>query len=407
MTQDPRLLSIADYQYDLPPEKIAETPLPVRHESKLLCYQNGIIGDYQYLELASLLPSNSFLVFNETKVIPARLLFEKDTGGTIEIFCLQPGSAQRDMCEALQLTTQATLQCLVGGASKWKPGVPLIKEVGELRLQASVRQKEHDHFLIDLSWTPQELTLSSVFELAGATPLPPYIKRPLSKNDSAAYQTVYAKKEGSVAAPTAGLHFTEELLSRLQDNKIESDFLTLHVGAGTFKPVKAAIMQDHAMHAEWIDVKLSFLKNWQRQLDHPLVAVGTTSLRTLESLYWLGLKLMKEDHAAPPPLSQWEWYTLQKETVPLKKVLSTLIAWMEDKKLDQFVTQTSLLITPGYPFQVVNALLTNFHQPRSTLLLLIAALVKEDWRKIYQHALDSQYRFLSFGDGSLLWRNDQ
>jgi len=407
MKQDPRLLSIDDYTYELPAEKIAVAPLSVRHESKLLFYKNGVISDHHYLDLAALLPTNSFLVFNETKVIPARLLFEKNTGGTIEIFCLQPGPAYKEMSEALQATSTVTLHCLVGGAAKWKPGVSLIKQIGAVQLQAAIQKKENDHFLIDLSWSPFTLTLAQVLELAGSTPLPPYIKRPAQKIDRTAYQTVYAKQEGSVAAPTAGLHFTDELLGLLRDKKIDFDFLTLHVGAGTFKPVKAATMQEHDMHAEWIDVKLSFLKNWRAQLDKPLVAVGTTSLRTLESLYWLGLKILREDHPQPPLLSQWDWYSLQHYTAPLEKVIDTLIEWMERKKIEHFVTQTSLLVAPGYPFQVVNALLTNFHQPRSTLLLLIAALVNEDWRKIYRHALDHSYRFLSYGDGSLLWRNDQ
>ena len=406
MNKDPRLLSIDDFDYALPSDRIASAPLAIRHESKLLCYQNGAISDYRYLSLSELLPAESFVVFNETKVIPARLVFEKSTGGQIEIFCLQPDAAYKEMSVALQATQRVVLQCLVGGASKWKPGIALTKQVGPLQLQARVMQKEKDYFLIEFSWTPEEITLASVLELAGATPLPPYIKRPADALDRTSYQTVYARNEGSVAAPTAGLHFTEELLQRMRANAIRYDFLTLHVGAGTFKPVKAATMLEHDMHAEWIDVTLSFLETWQAQLGRPLVAVGTTSLRTLESLYWLGLKLMKEEEQLQPPtLSQWECYALQEEIAPLPCVLEALIRWMKRRKLEHFVTQTSLLVAPGYPCQVVDGLLTNFHQPRSTLLLLIAALVGEDWRKIYQYALDNEYRFLSYGDGSLLWRN--
>ena len=407
MIQNPRLLSIEAFDYMLPADRIASTPLAIRHESKLLCYKSGVISDHRYIELPELLPSNSFVVFNETKVIPARLLFEKNTGGTIEIFSLQPDPTYGDMNAALQVRSKVLMQCLVGGASKWQPGIALVKQKGALQLQAMIVRKEKDHFLIELSWTPEELTLADVLDLAGATPLPPYIKRPVEKRDRELYQTVYAKEDGSVAAPTAGLHFTEELLNRIQAREINYDFLTLHVGAGTFKPVKAATMQEHDMHAEWIDVKLSFLKNWQAKLNQPLIAVGTTSLRTLESLYWLGLKLMREQPEQIPFLSQWESYQLQQHTAPLKEVLAALIDWMEQRGLEDFVTQTSLLVAPGYRYQVVNGLLTNFHQPRSTLLLLVAALVGEDWQRIYTHALDHQYRFLSFGDGSLLWRNDQ
>lgn len=407
MKKDPRLLSIDDFDYTLPAERIAAAPLAIRHESKLLCYHSGAISDHRYLSLSELLPAESFVVFNETKVIPARLVFEKSTGGQIEIFCLQPDAAYGEMSVALQAHEKVVLQCLVGGASKWKPGIVLTKEVDSLQLQARIQQKEKDHFLIELSWTPKELTLASVLELAGATPLPPYIKRPADTLDRSAYQTVYARNNGSVAAPTAGLHFTDELLQRMRANSIHYDFLTLHVGAGTFKPVKAATMQEHDMHAEWIDVTLSFLERWQAQLGKPLIAVGTTSLRTLESLYWLGIKLMKEEHTHPPTLSQWECYALQQEIAPLSEVIETLIAWMKRDKYENFVTQTSLLVAPGYTCRVVDGLLTNFHQPRSTLLLLIAALVGDDWRKIYRHALDNEYRFLSYGDGSLLWRNHQ
>ncbi|MFM7645905.1 MAG: S-adenosylmethionine:tRNA ribosyltransferase-isomerase [Sphingomonadales bacterium] len=407
MKQDPRLLSIEEFDYELPSERIALAPWPVRHESKLLCYKKGVISDHHYINLDALLPSKSFVVFNQTKVIPARVLFEKSTGGVIEIFCLQPDVAYGEMNNALQETSKVILQCFVGGASKWKPGVALLKRVGSLQLQALVLQKNKDHFLIEFSWTPQELTLAAVLDVAGATPLPPYIKRPVEKKDRESYQTVYAKKEGSVAAPTAGLHFTQELFDRMQARQIDYDFLTLHVGAGTFKPVNATTMQEHDMHSEWIDVTISFLKNWQAKIDQPLIAVGTTSLRTLESLYWLGIKLMDKEYQHPPTLSQWECYSLQQKVAPLNKVLDVLIEWMEQRGLQHFVTQTSLLVAPGYRCQVINGLLTNFHQPRSTLLLLIAALVGEDWRKIYTHALDHHYRFLSFGDGSLLWRNDQ
>jgi S-adenosylmethionine:tRNA ribosyltransferase-isomerase len=237
-------------------------------------------------------------------------------------------------------------------------------------------------------------------------PLPPYLKRKLVKEDQERYQTVYAKKEGSVAAPTAGLHFTPGLLRKLQERNITIDYLTLHVGAGTFKPVKAARMEDHAMHAEWIEIELEFLQRWYQRIDQPLIAVGTTSLRTLESIYWIGLKILLQQPSTIPSLSQWECYELEPQAVPLNEVLKGLIQWMQKKNERILFTQTSLLIGPGYAIKTVKGLLTNFHQPRSTLLLLVAAFVGEDWTNIYQHAIKEQYRMLSYGDGSLLWRKE-
>jgi S-adenosylmethionine:tRNA ribosyltransferase-isomerase len=243
--------------------------------------------------------------------------------------------------------------------------------------------------------------------LFGQMPLPPYLKRKLVKEDQERYQTVFAKKEGSVAAPTAGLHFTPGLLNKLQTRNITVDYLTLHVGAGTFKPVKADRMEDHTMHAEWIEIELEFLQRWYQRVDQPLIAVGTTSLRTLESIYWIGLKIFLQQPSTISPLSQWECYELEKQAVPLKEVLKGLIEWMQKKNERILFTQTSLLIGPGYAFKTVKGLLTNFHQPRSTLLLLVAAFVGNDWTHIYQHAIKEQYRMLSYGDGSLLWRKEK
>lgn len=406
MKNDPRLLSANDFDYSLPEQLIAQFPLEERDHSRLLHYENGSIHDNKYSELDGLLPKESWLVFNHTKVVPARILFEKNTGGLIEIFCLSPEPSLGDMSVVLQKNFSVQMQCLVGGASKWKSGTFLERTQEGTTLRASIVRKEPEHFLIEFTWTPKDQSFAGILELFGQMPLPPYLKRKLASEDQERYQTVYAKKEGSVAAPTAGLHFTPTLLDKLQQKNIIVDYLTLHVGAGTFKPVKAAKMEDHAMHAEWIEVELAFLQRWCQRVDLPLVAVGTTSLRTLESIYWIGLKIILENPPTIPTLSQWECYELATKALPLDKVLKALIEWMQNKKEYLLLTQTALLIGPGYPFKTTQGLLTNFHQPRSTLLLLVAAFVGEDWKNIYAHAIEKQYRMLSYGDGSLLWKKE-
>lgn len=406
MKKDPRFLSANDFDYPLPAHLIAQFPLEKRDQSRLLLYEHGSIQDKKFNELDQLLPKESWLVFNQTKVVPARILFEKNTGGLIEIFCLSPASSLGDMSMVMRKTSAVQMQCLVGGASKWKSGSVLERTQEGITLRASIVHKEPEHFLIEFTWTPEEQSFAGILELFGQMPLPPYLKRKLGSEDQERYQTVYAKKEGSVAAPTAGLHFTPALLEKLHQKDIIADYLTLHVGAGTFKPVKAATMNDHAMHAEWIEVELAFLKRWYLRVDQPLVAVGTTSLRTLESIYWIGLKIMLENPPVIPFLSQWECYELASQAIPLKEVLKGLIEWMQKKEEQLLLTQTALLIGPGYSFKTTQGLLTNFHQPRSTLLLLVAAFVGDDWEKIYGHAVDEQYRMLSYGDGSLLWKKE-
>lgn len=406
MIKDPRLLSADDFDYSLPENLIAIHPLTERDQSRLLVYEKGAIQDKKYVDLNRCLPAKSWLVFNQTKVVPARILFEKSTGGLIEIFCLSPESSLGDMSAVMQKTSRVQMECLVGGASKWKSGTLLERTVDGVTLKAAIVRKEPDHFLIELQWTPAEQSFASILLLFGQMPLPPYLKRKLVKEDQQRYQTVYAKKEGSVAAPTAGLHFTEGLLQKLHQQNITIDYLTLHVGAGTFKPVKAARMEDHAMHAEWIEIELEFLQRWHQRIHQPLIAVGTTSLRTLESIYWIGLKILLQQPSSIPTLSQWECYELAPQARSLEEVLINLIEWMLKKKERILHTQTSILIGPGYPFKTANGILTNFHQPRSTLLLLVAAFVGNDWTKIYQHATKEQYRMLSYGDGSLLWRTN-
>lgn len=403
----PKELSIADYTYDLPDDRIAKYPLDERDASRLLIYQDGNITEDQYRQLPSHLPANSLLVFNNTRVVEARLLFQKDSGGVIEIFCLEPHEQYADITSAMQQKGKVWWYCLVGGASKWKTGQQLKKNIGDhLQLEAACLDKKPGSFLIEISWSDSSLSFAELLHLAGAIPLPPYIKRAPDETDKNRYQTVYARQDGSVAAPTAGLHFTPEVLKSLEQKKIQTAFVTLHVGAGTFKPVKSEQMSGHDMHAEWIDVDRSFIANLKDQLDKNIIAVGTTSLRTLESLFWLGLKCKHPGNNETIFVSQWDPYDLPSEPLTAPAALEQLLAWMEKNKLERLVTKTQILIAPGYTFRIVKGLITNFHQPQSTLLLLVAALVGKDWKKIYNHALQNNYRFLSYGDGSLLWRGD-
>lgn len=404
MSPDPRFLEVNHFDYDLPPEKIALHPLPERDASKLLVYQNGAIADKNFIALPSLLPPHATLVFNQTKVVPARLLFQKATGGRIEIFCLAPANQQMDMNSAMMIQGSIALHCLVGGASKWKKGKVLSQERAGITLTVEWIGKTEDDFILQFNWTPNTYTFAAVLEAFGEIPLPPYLKRKPIKEDAARYQTIYAQQEGSVAAPTAGLHFTPGIFDGLKEKNIHTAAVTLHVGAGTFKPVKAAQMQGHHMHREWIDVSLAFLENWLHNIDQPLIAVGTTSLRTLESIYWLGVKLIVQPTTTLPALEQWECYELEKAGITLEASLEKLIAFLKEQHRTQLITETALLIAPGYQLKTIAGLITNFHQPKSTLLLLIAAVIGEDWKKVYAHALANPYRFLSYGDSSLLWK---
>lgn len=412
--QDPRTISIQDYSYSLPEDRIARYPLAERDASKLLIYGQNIIKEDTYRNIANHLTADSLLIFNDTKVIEARLLFTKPTGGVIEIFCLEPHERYPDVTTAMLQQEKVYWHCLVGGASKWKPGQVLEKNIkqasNEIKLYARYVEKRSGSFIIELSWTPGILSFAEILHHTGAIPLPPYIKRAVEESDKERYQTIYAHFEGSVAAPTAGLHFTERVFDSLKEKGIETDFVTLHVGAGTFKPVKSELMADHEMHAEWIDVPIATIRNIIRALDQNIIAVGTTSLRTIESLYWYGVKcaIGNWQLAIVPEstitLSQWEAYELNKTNIPIKDALLALVNWMDKHKMERLIAKTQILIAPGYEFKIVKGLITNFHQPNSTLLLLVAALIGKEWKQVYDYALLHDFRFLSYGDGSLLWR---
>jgi len=400
---DPKKISILDYTYTLPSDRIALHPLAERDSSKLLVYQNGNLAEDSYKNIAKHFPAESLLVFNNTKVIKARILFTKPGGGIIEIFLLEP--FQADYTGSLSATNNTCWKCMIGGISKWKDR-ELCLRINDYELKAEKKEKLSDAWVIAFNWEGG-MSFAEILEYAGGIPLPPYIKRNTEEADAERYQTIYAKDAGSVAAPTAGLHFTQHIFRQLEEKNIKTDYVTLHVGAGTFKPVKAAVMQDHEMHAEWIDVSAAFISRLIEHLDNMVAAVGTTSLRTLESLYWMGVKAMLEPEIKQLDIRQWEVYErpLANTSYAAKAALTALLQWMKTNKREKLFTQSQILIAPGYHFKIAKAIITNFHQPQSTLLLLVAAAIGEDWRKVYSYAMQHDFRFLSYGDGSILFIN--
>jgi S-adenosylmethionine:tRNA ribosyltransferase-isomerase len=436
----PKDLSIVDFTYDLPASKIASYPLEQRDASKLLVYgadANGAndvsasnsaaqISETTYSKLDEVLPSNTLLVHNDTKVVAARLFFEKENGSTIEIFCLEPASIYKDITTAMLAKKQVLWGCLIGGAKKWKEGSLQIKYGNNHTLTATKHTTLADSYLIQFEWDNEAQTFAEVLEAAGNIPLPPYFNRAVEANDKERYQTVYAAAEGSVAAPTAGLHFTPALFTKLAAKNITKEFVTLHVGAGTFKPVKAARMEEHEMHAEFIDVQKSFIEllrdNFtkrdentnqnasQHSIAKTIIAVGTTSLRTLESLYWMGAKIIAANSTSNLSIenisvNQWDPYELmpQNELPSTAAALGALCNWMEQNSVSRLITKTQIIIAPGHRFKIIDGLITNFHQPQSTLLLLVAAITNGNWKPMYHYALENNFRFLSYGDGCLIW----
>ena len=399
---DPKKLAIKDFVYDLPEERIAKFPLPVRDQSKLLLYRHGQIIDHTFTALPALLPPNTLLVFNDTKVVQARLLMQKETGGLVEIFCLEPVAPHREVQLAMQQTGSCTWKCLVGNNKRWKGGpVQLYFEGGVLQAEREAQQE--GHFLIRFKWQPTELTFAEVLERCGRLPLPPYLNRDLTPEDHTRYQTIYASQQGAVAAPTAGLHFTDRVMVALQAQGIDTAYLTLHVGAGTFKPVKSETMEAHEMHAEQVYISRSILERLLKQQGSPVIPVGTTSMRSLESIYWLGAKVLSQPELPTQELHVSQWQAYESINPPTAtQALEALLHYLDRHSTDHLHASTQIIIAPGYTFRMCHGLVTNFHQPESTLLLLVSALISEDWRKVYQHALAHDYRFLSYGDSSLL-----
>jgi S-adenosylmethionine:tRNA ribosyltransferase-isomerase len=439
-------LPIEDFDYHLPDQSIAYTPATNRSDSKLLVWNKEIVAESTYNHIASFIPKKAALYFNNSKVIAARIHFQKANNSIIEIFCLEPSNNYQPISIAMQATQKVEWICLVGGAKKWKEDY-LEKEFelitgsnngkGEIvannddnisnnkGVSIKVRAKKiksiDGKFLIEFSWNNVNISFSEIIEQIGSIPLPPYIQRATTEEDKDRYQTTYAKQEGSVAAPTAGLHFTTTIFESLAQKNCSTDFISLHVGAGTFMPVKTENITDHAMHAEVFEITtatlthliaIAKLKELNPSEYTPVIAVGTTTLRTLESLYWLGVKLInnkKLQENKDLHLMQWDAYDAGSESnnatknvrssITVKDALGTLLSWMQSHQMTTLITSTQLMIVPGYNFKIANGLVTNFHQPKSTLLLIIAAITGDDWKNIYQHAIENHYRFLSYGDG--------
>lgn len=401
----PGTINIADFTYELPAEKIAASPVTNRAESRLLVYNKGAISDHVFASIESQLPEQSTLVFNNTKVVKARLSFQKESGAAIEVFCLEP---QKGITVEQSFSQRHTTNwiCMVGNSKKWRDEILNLKIVidnSEVVLSALRLENYGQESLIQFTWNNNDFSFSDLLENAGELPLPPYMNRTATADDRIRYNTVYAVHEGSVAAPTAGLHFTDGLLEDLKSNGIKMLNVLLHVGAGTFKPVKAETMQDHVMHSERIKVSIETIQQLQQQKQYRIIIpVGTTSMRTLESLYWMGVQIIEKRHVAGDfSVGQWEPYESE-NNCSVDESLTALTSYAKENDLDFVEGFTQIIIAPGYQFKIVDGLITNFHQPQSTLLLLVSALIGNDWRKVYEHALQNNYRFLSYGDSSLL-----
>lgn len=396
-----RNIKISNYNYNLPDERIAKYPLAERDSSNLLVWQNGNISKESFYNIANYLPADSLLVFNNTRVIHARLFFRKETGAKIEIFCLEPVHPG-DHQLAFQQTGKVEWKCMVGNAKKWKEEVLRRKiETGGKTVELTARKvkQEKNTFFIEFSWN-HAVSFAEIIETAGVLPIPPYLNRETEPTDEVTYQTVYAKFNGSVAAPTAGLHFTESVLSRIVEKNIALKEITLHVGAGTFQPVKSETINEHDMHREKVLIPKKFIKEL---VSHPgkIVAVGTTSVRSLESLYWLGLKLEKRPVLSEGlEIEQWEPYQ-NKSEITVQKALENILKFLEKNNQEILQFSTQIIIVPGYRFKLVEGMVTNFHQPQSTLLLLIGAYLGDEWKKVYDFALQNNFRFLSYGDSNL------
>ncbi len=402
-------IKIKDFYYDLPDSRIAKRPLDERDKSKLLYYRQGKISSMPFCSLSDVLPENNLLIRNNTRVIQARLNFKKSTGANIEIFCLEP---IKPKSYELNFAASNSVEwvCMIGNAKKWKNGsleqsISFNNKVIVLKVLLIDRLDKQS--LIRFEWQDENISFADILEKAGSTPIPPYLNRQARKEDKEWYQTVYAQLNGSVAAPTAGLHFTDNVFKALRNKSIDIEEVTLHVGAGTFRPVQSAKISDHLMHVESLLVNKNSISKLIKYLDKGITAIGTTSLRTLESLYWLGRKLAKNPDTPNQDLNieQWEPYN-NIDDIPTSDSLEAILEYLKIHKLSSIEFSTRLIIVPGYKFRLVNRLITNFHQPGSTLLLLVAAFIGDDWREVYKYALNNEFRFLSYGDSSILERNN-
>lgn len=402
--EETKHIKISDYNYPLPDERIAKFPLPVRDQSKLLVYRHGEVSETRFTSLPDYLEAGELMIFNNTKVIQARLHFRKETGALIEIFCLEP-IQPNDYVLNFQQTSHAAWLCMIGNLKKWKEG-SLHKEMNvkghTITLTATRGECRGTSHWVDFTWNNPEITFADILEVFGELPIPPYLNRETQESDKETYQTVYSKIKGSVAAPTAGLHFTERVLQALRDKGVDLEEVTLHVGAGTFKPVKSEEIEGHEMHTEYISVNRQTI---EKLIAHggKAIAVGTTSVRTLESLYYIGVTIASHPDAGQEELHVRQWQPYETHpTMTTVESLQQILDYMKRHELEALHTSTQIIIAPGYTYHIVQKMVTNFHQPQSTLLLLVSAFVKGDWRTIYDYALAHDFRFLSYGDSSLL-----
>jgi S-adenosylmethionine:tRNA ribosyltransferase-isomerase len=396
-------IQLGEFVYDLPDERIARYPLPERDQSQLLIYRDQHMTHHRFSDLPAALPAGALLVFNDTKVIPARAYFQKETGATIEILLLHPELPTRNINDAMLVKNSCVWECMIGNKKRWKPGDHLKTTllVKDQSVSLSVKYHDYEKNQVALTWDT-DLVFLDIVQALGEIPLPPYLKRDTEETDKQTYQTVYARQNGAVAAPTAGLHFTDAVLSDIAQKGIKKGFVTLHVGAGTFQPIKANTVSEHHMHSEQVVYTREFIDQLIENIDM-IIPVGTTSMRSLESLYWYGVKLFRKETTTffieklyPYPFEAHELPTA-------KEALEGIAAYMDANNLNQIVGETEIFIFPGYQFRFCKAIVTNFHQPGSTLILLVAAFVGEDWKRIYTEALSNGYRYLSYGDSSLLW----
>ena len=404
MKEDPKHIRISEFNYPLPDERIAKFPLPVRDQSKLLLYRHGEVTEDIFTSLPDYLPANSLMIFNNTKVIQARLHFHKETGALIEVFCLEPVQPN-DYALNFQQTEHAAWLCMIGNLKKWKEGVlkrEMVVKGKPLTLTAERGACHGTSHWVDFRWNNPEITFADILEVFGELPIPPYLNRETQESDKETYQTVYSKIKGSVAAPTAGLHFTPRVLDALRNKGVELEELTLHVGAGTFKPVKSEEIEGHEMHTEYISVNKRTIEKLIAHGGHA-IAVGTTSVRTLESLYYIGVAISRNPDANQEELHVQQWMPYEeKNGIGTIQALQHILDYLNRHHMETLHTSTQIIIAPGYEYKIVKKMVTNFHQPQSTLLLLVSAFVKGDWRKIYDYALEHDFRFLSYGDSSLL-----
>lgn len=404
---NPRHIHISDYNYPLPPERIARYPKEERDMSKLLVYDKGNISQHVFRDIAGFIPFGSLLIYNNTKVIQARLHFRKSTGALIEIFCLEP-HAPHDYQLIFEQREECEWQCLVGNKKKWKEGQLLMSvdiDGQTICLSAEQRGETETSVIVRFKWDNRDYSFAEILQAVGELPIPPYLNRPTEESDKVTYQTVYSKIDGSVAAPTAGLHFTPEVFRSIDARRIEREEVTLHVGAGTFKPVKSEEICGHEMHSEYIFVTRHTIERLIAHEGH-CTAVGTTSVRTLESLYYIGIKIIRNPEIGADELHipQWMPYDMEEfcANISTLQALQAVLQWMDQHELRALHTSTQIIIAPGYKYRVVERIITNFHMPQSTLLLLVSAFIGDDWKRVYRYALDNDFRFLSYGDSSIL-----